>query len=138
ARAADEQRRRAIVDAALAGESRAKAEFAAASRKIATVFDSMRDTAKSDYSTAKSQAAASFESGQKKAAQEHAAQTKPLDDSAGLADSIRHRLGALAADYRKFGLDPEPPAPLPESFDKLDDPGDELFNRLTRMETPLR
>ncbi|MFI5456634.1 MAG: FtsK/SpoIIIE domain-containing protein [Isosphaerales bacterium] len=138
ARTNDEKRRRAIIDAAIEGEAKAKAEFAAASRKIATLFESFRDTAKTDYSAGKAEAAATFDSGQKKAAKEHAAKTKPIDDSARLADSTRNRLASLAADYLKFGLNPEPPKPSPESYDKLDDPGDELFTRLTRMETPLR
>jgi len=138
ARTGDEQRRRAIIDAAIEGEARAKAEFAAASRKIATLFESFRDTAKSDHSAGKSEVAATFDFGQKQAAKEHAAKTKPINDSAQLADSIRERLAFLVAGYQKFGLNPEAPSPSPESFDKLDDPGDELFTRLTRMETPLR
>ena len=40
--------RRAIVDAALAGEAQAKVEFAAASRRIATEFDSVRGNAKNE------------------------------------------------------------------------------------------
>ncbi len=42
ARTTDEKRRRSIVDTALEGEAQAKAEFAAASRKIATMFDAAR------------------------------------------------------------------------------------------------
>jgi len=134
----DEKRRRAIVDAALSGEAKAKADFAAGSRRIATLFDSARDVAKNAYSQAKNEAAASFDSGQKKAAKEHAAQTKPIDDSARLADSFRVRLAALAASYTKFGLNPEAPAPARESYDRLSDPGDELFTRLSRMEPHLK
>jgi S-DNA-T family DNA segregation ATPase FtsK/SpoIIIE len=134
----DEQRRRAVVDAALRGEAAAKAEFAAASRKIATMFDSARESVKSDYGRAKSDAAGAFDSGQKKANREHAEKSKPINDSAALADSYRERLAIVAADYRKFGLDPEPPAPTAESYDKFDDPGDELFTRLSRMETPIK
>ncbi len=137
-RAADENRRRAIIDAAIAGEATAKAEFAAASRKIATYFDSARGTAKSDYNTAKGDAIAAYESGQKKAAKENAAQSKPIDDCAKIADSHRARLAHLAAQYTKFHLDPEPPAPARESYDKFSEPGDELFTRLSRMEQPLR
>jgi hypothetical protein len=138
ARAADEKRRRAIIDAALQGESKSKADFAAGSRKIATLFESARDVAKNEYTQAKNEAASRFESGQKKAAKEHAEKTKPIDDSARLADAYRKRLATLAADYRKFKLNPETPAPARESYDRFSDPGDELFKRLARMETPLR
>ena len=41
--AEDEKQRRAIVTAAIEGENKAKAEFAAGSRKIATLFDAARD-----------------------------------------------------------------------------------------------
>ena len=58
ANAADEKRRRAVVDAALDGERKAKAEFAAASRKLATMFDGARDVAKNEYNQAKNDAAA--------------------------------------------------------------------------------
>ncbi len=44
----------------------------------------------------------------------------------------------LAAEYQKFKLDPEPPAPSRESYDRFSDPSDELFTRLARMEPPLR
>ena len=44
----------------------------------------------------------------------------------------------LAADYAKFRLDPEPPAPTEEDLTKFDDPVDELFTRLSRMEPPLK
>jgi len=138
ARTDDERRRRSIIDVAMDGEARAKADFAAASRKIATIFDAARDAAKSDSSTGKAEAAATFDSGLKKAAKEHADKTKPIDGSASLASSFREHLAFLAADYRKFGLNPEAPKPVPESYDKFADPGEELFTRLSRMETPLR
>ncbi len=63
---------------------------------------------------------------------------KPIDDSARQADSIRTRLATLATDYKKFGLKPEPPAAVAESYERFSDPGDELFTRLSRMEPPLR
>ncbi len=138
ARASDEKRRRAIIDAALEGESSAKAEFAAASRKIATMFDAARDAGKADLASAKSDAVQAHDSGQKAAAKEHAAKSKPIDDSARQADSIRGRLATLATDYKKFALDPEPPAAVTESYEKFTDPGEELFTRLSRMEPPLR
>ncbi len=113
ARSDDEKRRRAVIDAAIRGEADAKAEFAAASRRIATLFDSLRETARSDNSRAKSEAAAAYDSGLKTATKQQADQLRPIDDSAGLADSYRQRLATLAVEYRKFGLDPEPPAPRP-------------------------
>ena len=138
AMAADEKRRRGIVDAALDGERKAKSEFAAASRKLATLFDGARDVAKSEYNQAKNDAAANFDSGQKKAAKDNAAKTKPIDDSAAMADAYRQRLAVLAADYRKFKLNPEAPPPTRESYDRYSDPSDELFTRLARMEPPLK
>ena len=68
----------------------------------------------------------------------NAAQTKPIDDCAGMADAYRQRLAVLAADYRKFKLNPEAPAPTRESYDRYSDPSDELFTRLARMEPPLK
>lgn len=137
-KARDEKRRRGVIDAAIKGEAAAKAEFGAASRAIATHFDSLRDTAKADHNTAKSKAAASHDSAQKQAARERAEKLKPLDEDAGHADAIRQRLAAIAHDYQKFKLNPEPPPPAPESYDRLAQPGDELFTRISRMETPLR
>jgi hypothetical protein len=134
----DERRRRSVVDAAIQGESKAKADFAAGSRKIATLFDSARDVAKNEYAQAKNDAASRFDSGQRKSAKDHAEKIKPIDDSAALANSYRERLAFLAADYRKFKLNPDPPEPARESYDRFSDPSDELFTRLHRMETPLR
>ena len=138
ARLADEQRRRSIIDAALKGEARAKAEFAAVSRRIASEFDGVRESAKVELSRAKNEAATMLEAGQKKAAAEHAAAMKPLIDSMAIADGYRQRLATLAALYRKFKLNPEPPAPSRESYSKFEDPVDEILNRLTRMEGPLK
>ncbi len=135
--AEDEKHRREIVTTAIEGEARAKAEFGASSRKIATLFDAARDSVKSDYATAKSEAAAHHDSSQKKAARANAEKSKPIEDSAGMADSIRNRLAVLAADYKKFKLDPDPPAAVSETFEKFSDPGDELFTRLARMDQPL-
>ena len=136
--AADQKRRRGVVDAALDGERKAKQEFAAASRKLATLFDAARDTVKSEYNEAKNAANASFDSSQRKAAKEHAEKTRPIDDSARMANAYRERLAFLAADYRKFKLNPEAPAPTRESYDRYTDPSDELFTRLARMEPPLK
>src|SRR5205823_5122555 len=63
---------------------------------------------------------------------------KPVDDLARLADSIRQRLAAIAAAYAKLGLKPEPPPPTRETYSKFADPVDELFTRLSRMDTPLK
>ncbi len=136
--AADEKRRRGIVDLALDGERKAKSEFAANSRKLATLFDSARDVAKNEYNNDKNEAAGNFDSAQKKTAKEHAEKTKPIQDSAAMANAYRERLAVLAADYRKFKLNPDPPEPTRESYERLNDPGDELFTRLARMEPPLR
>ncbi len=138
ARTADEKQRRSIIDTAMQGEASAKAEFAAASRKIATMFDSARDTVKTEYGTGKAEAVQAHDSSQKKAARQNAEKSKPIEDSAHLADSIRERLAFLASEYRKFRLDPEPPAAVSESYEKLEDPSDELFTRLARTDQPLR
>ena len=53
ARSDDEQRRRMIIDDAMVGESKAKADFAAASRRIASEFDTLRETAKNEYNRAR-------------------------------------------------------------------------------------
>ena len=38
----------------------------------------------------------------------------------------------------KLGLKPEPPPPTRETYSKFADPVDELFTRLSRMDTPLK
>ncbi len=138
AMAEDEKQRMAIVKVGMAGEASAKSEFAAGSRKIATMFDAARDTVNTEYASGKAQAAKNHDSSQKKAAKENAEKSKPIEDSAGLADSIRNRLAFLAAEYKKFKLDPNPPSAVTESYEKFSDPGDELFSRLARMDQPLR
>ncbi|WP_165245908.1 FtsK/SpoIIIE domain-containing protein [Paludisphaera soli] len=136
--AADERRLREVAEAASAGEARAKNEFAMGSRRIAAEFDALRQTAKSKLARDKSDAMGGHDAGQKVAAQEHAAAAKPLQDAAAILDSYRERLAVVAVDFRKFGLDPEPPPPARESFDKFAEPGDELFERLSRMGPPLK
>ena len=121
ARAADEQRRRAVVDAAIQGEAKAKADFAAASRRIAAVFDNVRETAKQDYNQAKNDAAAALEAGHRKAVSDHAAAMRPLIESGEIADSFRSRLDAVAAAYGKFKLSAEPPLPSRESYTKYEE-----------------
>jgi DNA segregation ATPase FtsK/SpoIIIE, S-DNA-T family len=137
-RTTDEQRRRSIVEAGMKGEAEAKNEFATSSRRIATDFDRARESARNETSRAKSEIAASFDNGQLKAAQEHSAATKPILDLVGMADELRERLAAVAADYAKLGLNAEPPIASEENYSKFEDPVDELFNRLARMEAPLK
>src|SRR5262249_43481973 len=84
ARAADEQRRRSIVQPAIGGAARARADFAAASRKIAADFDRLRESARGIAGRGKGEALAAFDKGQGKAAREHAEAIKPLDDLARL------------------------------------------------------
>ena len=112
ARTADEQRRRAIVEAAMRGEAEAKNEFATSSRKIAQDFDRAREATKNDANRGKSEAAASFENGQVKAAQEHSAAVKPILDLIRMADGLRDRLATIAADYAKVKLNTEAPIPV--------------------------
>ena len=109
ARTDDEKRRRAIIDAAIEGEARAKAEFAAASRKIATVFDSARDTAKNDCNSAKTEAAATFDSARRRPPRSTPTRASRSTTAPGWPTRIRERLAFLAADYRKFKLNPEAP-----------------------------
>jgi len=124
------------VDTAIQGEATAKNEFAAASRKIATLFDSHRDTTRSDYQRGKSEVTSKYETGQKKALKDHQEKIKPVDDCVGIADNYRQRLAFLAADYKKFKLSPDAPPPSRESYDKLNNPGDELFNRWPGWKRP--
>ncbi len=135
---ADEKKRRSIVDGALEGERRAKSEFAAASRKLATLFDSAREVCKNRYNDDKTAAASSFDSGQRKAAKDFAEKTKPVDDCARMAAAFRERLAVLARDYAKFKLNAELPPPTRESYDRYSNPSDELFTRLARIEPPLK
>ena len=116
ARAADEQKRRSIVEAAMRGEAEAKQQFADASRRIASEFDKHRETARNELGRGRSDAAASFDAGQLKAAKEHSEAIAPILELVELADSHRERLAALAADHTKLRLDPEPPSPSDEDL----------------------
>ncbi len=138
ARAADEQRRRSIIETTLRGEAEAKNEFATSSRKIAQEFDRAREVTRSDANRGKSEAAASFESGQVKAAQDHSAAVKPIVNLIRMADALRDRLATIATDYAKLGLNAEAPIPSEENYSKFEDPVEELFTRLSRMEAPLK
>lgn len=121
-RSGDELRRRSIIDAGMKGESEAKNEFAASSRRIATEFDRARETARNESSRAKSEIAASFDGGQLKAAKEHSTALKPILELIAMADGHRERLAAVAADYAKFGLNAEPPIASEENYSKFADP----------------
>jgi DNA segregation ATPase FtsK/SpoIIIE, S-DNA-T family len=136
-RQADELRRRSIIDAAIAGESEAKTKFAQNSRKIAAAFDSVRETAKNEYGRAKATAASAFELGDRKAVSKFAEARRPIDDANRLRESFQTRLAVVFNDYRKFGLADPPTKPTRESYDKLDDPVDQLYDRLAKAEKPL-
>ncbi len=138
ARTEDEQRRRAIIDKGMMGEAKAKADFAASSRRIASEFDTFRETAKNQYNRARSDASKQLEAGNRKAATDHTDALKPLGEAVNIAEGFRDRLAALAADYGKFKLATEPPAPSRESYDKFTEPVNELFDRLAHMEPALK
>ena len=127
-----------MIDKAMQGEAKAKAEFAAASRRIATVFDNVRETAKSDHIRAKNEANTAPRERSQEGDRRCAAAMKPLIETGHIADEYRERLDELAAIYRKFKLDPEMPPPSRESYTKFEDPPGEILNRLTRMEPPLK
>jgi len=135
-RAADAQRRREVVDTAIAREAEAKSEFARASRKIASEFDATREKAKAEFARDRSDAAAGFDAGERSAAAAYAAARKPVDDAARIRNSMRARLDAVYADYRAFGL-ADPPATPARETRRSDDPVDALFDRLARAEKPL-
>ena len=138
ARAADELRRRSIVEAAMRGESEAKQEFATASRRLAQEFDRHRESARNEHARARAEASAAFDAAQLKVAKEHGEAIRPVDDLARLADSHRSRLASIAADNPKVRLDSESPPASREDLTRFDDPLDELFHRLSRMEAPLK
>ncbi|QEH32650.1 ESX-1 secretion system protein EccCa1 [Aquisphaera giovannonii] len=138
ARAEDEARRAAIVKAAMEGEQKAKADFASASRQIARDFDRLRDTAKSSYDRAVRDAGSQLEAGNRQADTHHTEELRPLSEARQISESFRDRLDAFAIDYAKLKLDSEPPSPMPESYEKFPEPVNELFDRLARMEPPLK
>ena len=78
ARSDDEQRRRMIIDDAMVGESKAKADFAASSRQIASEFDSLRESVKNEYNRARGDAASQLDAGNRKAATEQTQALQPL------------------------------------------------------------
>ena len=133
----DEDRRRAIVDAALSGEAEAKTEFARASRKIATDFDAVRTKAKNDYALARSEALSAFEARERANSAEFGAAIEPIDNATRIVQSMRSRLAAVFEANTRFGLVPPRTAPSREKF-RTDDPLGLLLDRLTRVEPPLK
>ena len=79
ARSNDEQLRRMIIDDAMVGESKAKAEFASSSRRIASEFDTLRETAKNEYNRSRGEAAGLLEAGNRKASTDHTQALQPLE-----------------------------------------------------------
>ena len=134
----DEKQRRTIIDAAIEGEAKAKAEFAAGSRKIATMFDAAAIRPRATTHRAKAEAAATHDSGQKKAARQNAEKSKPIEDSAAMADSIREAPGLSRRRVQEVQARSRPAVRRRESYEKFADPGDELFTRLARMDQPLQ
>ena len=131
-------RRRAITDAAIAGEAAAKDEFARASRKIAAEFDAAREQARGDHAKARARADRRVrrrrEAGRRPSTPPPASRstTRPGSSSRGEA-----RLAALFDDYRHFGLPEAPDRPRPAGPYKADDPLDKVFDRLQKLEPNL-
>jgi S-DNA-T family DNA segregation ATPase FtsK/SpoIIIE len=133
----DEERRRAIVEAAMTGAAEAKAEFAKASRKIAAEFDSLRSRAKNNQARAQADAEAVYVASKKEAEARFLKAKAPIDDASQIIASMSDRLAILFDAYKKFGLAEPPPTPIPESY-KFDDPTAVLFDRLTKIEPNLK
>jgi S-DNA-T family DNA segregation ATPase FtsK/SpoIIIE len=136
-RADDEARRRQIIDLALAGEAEAKSDFARSSRRIATEFDTLRQRAAADHQKDRSEASAAFDMGEREAASRSAKARRPVDDATKLIESFRSRLAAIFDSYKKCGIDEPPTTPIRETY-KFDDPVDALFDRLAKVEGPLK
>jgi len=133
----DEQQRRTIVDTAIAGEAEAKSEFARSSRRIAAEFDSIRQRAGADYQRDKTDAMAAFDGNEREAAAQYARARRPIEDASKINESYRIRLAMLFEPYRKFGLAEPSTTPTRETY-KFDNPVDVLFDRLTKVEKPLK
>jgi hypothetical protein len=138
ARDEDARRRRKIIDDAMAGEAKAKGEFAGLSRQIASEFDIHRETARSEHGRARNDAASQLEAGNRRAAGDYKKALKPVQEAGEIADAFGERLAALAGQYAKFKLNPDAPAPARETYTKFDKPVDEVFDRLAKMEPPLK
>lgn len=136
-RRGDETRRRSVIDAALAGETQAKAEFAKASRRLAAEFDNVRERAKQDYARGKADVAAAFEAAEKAAVTKYAQALDPVNKATNVIEAMRARLGAVFAEYQKFGLHDAPTTPTRETY-KTDDLTGMLFDRLSKVEPSLK
>ncbi len=135
---ADEERRRAIADAAIAGDAAARAEFARASRKLAAEFDAAREQARSDHQKARARATADFETADRRAVAQHAEARKPIDEASRLIGSRRARLAALHSAYKHLGIAEAPTVPTPtRGAPRPDDAIDRIFDRLHKLEPNL-
>ena len=111
-----------------------------ASRKIATLFDSRATSPRTSYDQAKNRGRRHASTrARKRPPRNMPSKTKPIDDSARLADSIRDAPGrARRRLHASSSSIPKPPRRRASRTTKFSDPGDELFTRLSRMEPPLK
>ncbi|MBX6311570.1 MAG: AAA family ATPase [Isosphaeraceae bacterium] len=137
ARLEDEARRKAIVEAAVAGEVEAKSEFGKASRRIATEFEHRREQIKATYQQTKWEVTTAFEASQRGAAERFAETKARLDEAIGLWEGMQQRLAQLFFDYKKFGLNEAPATPTREDYSKFDDPIAKLYDRLAKADEDL-
>ncbi len=136
-RQTDEIRRRSIIDRALEGEADAKSNFARESRRIAADFDANKSRAAGNHTREKNNATAAFESAEKNALSQYTKTKRPFDDASKLIDAYHTRLDTLFDAYAKLGYSDTLPKPLRETYN-FDNPLDELSDRLTKIEKPLR
>jgi hypothetical protein len=132
-RQGDEARRRAIIDAAIKGEAAAKADFAQASRTLASEFDGVRDRARNEHNRARAAAAAAFEAAEREAGAQRANAQHPIDDATHVLQSHRARLDAVFADYQKFGLAEPSSSPSRDAL-RADEPPEKLFELLGKAD----
>src|SRR5271166_1399493 len=130
--------RQGLVEKYQSLDREARSDFAASSRRIASEFDSLRESVKNEYNRARNDAASQLEAGNHKAATEHTQALQPLSSALEVSDGFRARLATVAAEYAKFKLVPDLPAPSRESYSKFTEPVDELFKRLGRMEPTIK
>ncbi|HEV3121379.1 MAG TPA: cell division protein FtsK, partial [Isosphaeraceae bacterium] len=135
-RKGDEDDRRAIVTAAITGETEAKNEFARASRKIAGDFDRAREQTKNEYLRGRTEATATFEAGERDSASKYAEALRPIGEATKIIESMTARTGAIFADYQKFGLEPAPTTATRETY-RVEDTTGLLFDRLHKIEPDL-
>ncbi|SIN72136.1 FtsK/SpoIIIE family protein [Singulisphaera sp. GP187] len=132
----DEERRRAIVDAAVTGENEAKSEFAKSSRRIAADYEGSRERAKQVAHRGKAEAAAAYDKGERESLAKYTEAIRPIDQAMKRLESMRERLGVVFEHYRKFGL-AEPPTTSSRQRYDFEDPTGPLFDGLTRVEPDL-